>query len=238
MTGAMTHTVSTAVICFELTGEISHILPMMVAVILANMVAQGLQPSLYESIIQIKKLPYLPEFGWGHLSKYNISAGDIMVRNVSFVASTSTYGDLLLILKQSRLNTFPFVDTPESMILLGSVERSELRALLLRQAPGSQGPRGGTSDGQGPRGAKPSSFVYIDQDDSGLQEREGTDAEKNQSTDETRPSTTTYNVKDPKQDGSQKTTLRNLFSSLRRNTPEANPLQEPSSLGESLKLEE
>ncbi|XP_059816324.1 chloride channel protein-like, partial [Hypanus sabinus] len=71
-----------------------------------------------------------------------------------------------------------------------------------------------------------------------LSKREGTDAEKNQSTDETRPSTTTYNVKDPKQDGSQKTTLRNLFSSLRRNTPEANPLQEPSSLGESLKLEE
>uniref|UniRef100_A0A3B4AQF1 Uncharacterized protein n=1 Tax=Periophthalmus magnuspinnatus TaxID=409849 RepID=A0A3B4AQF1_9GOBI len=43
MTGAVTHTVSTAVICFELTGQISHILPMMVAVILANMVAQGLR---------------------------------------------------------------------------------------------------------------------------------------------------------------------------------------------------
>uniref|UniRef100_A0A3B5R1Y0 Uncharacterized protein n=1 Tax=Xiphophorus maculatus TaxID=8083 RepID=A0A3B5R1Y0_XIPMA len=42
LTGAVTHTVSTAVICFELTGQISHILPMMVAVILANMVAQEL----------------------------------------------------------------------------------------------------------------------------------------------------------------------------------------------------
>ncbi len=40
---------------------------MMVAVILANMVAQGLQPSLYDSIIQIKKLPYLPELGIGHI---------------------------------------------------------------------------------------------------------------------------------------------------------------------------
>lgn len=67
MTGAVTHTVSTAVICFELTGQISHILPMMVAVILANMVAQGLQPSLYDSIIQVKKLPYLPELGFGHM---------------------------------------------------------------------------------------------------------------------------------------------------------------------------
>lgn len=57
---------STAVIVFELTGQISHILPVMIAVILANAVAQSLQPSLYDSIIRIKKLPYLPELGWGH----------------------------------------------------------------------------------------------------------------------------------------------------------------------------
>lgn len=66
MSGAVTHTVSTAVIVFELTGQISHILPVMIAVILANAVAQALQPSLYDSIIRIKKLPYLPELGMGH----------------------------------------------------------------------------------------------------------------------------------------------------------------------------
>lgn len=66
LSGAVTHTVSTAVIVFELTGQISHILPVMIAVILANAVAQALQPSLYDSIIRIKKLPYLPELGWGH----------------------------------------------------------------------------------------------------------------------------------------------------------------------------
>jgi len=40
---------------------------MMVAVILANMVAQSLQPSLYDSIIQVKKLPYLPDLGWNQI---------------------------------------------------------------------------------------------------------------------------------------------------------------------------
>lgn len=65
LAGAVTHTVSTAVIVFELTGQIAHILPVMIAVILANAVAQSLQPSLYDSIIRIKKLPYLPELGWG-----------------------------------------------------------------------------------------------------------------------------------------------------------------------------
>lgn len=48
---------------------------MMVAVILANMVAQSLQPSLYDSIIQIKKLPYLPDLGWNQIRYGDIRVG-------------------------------------------------------------------------------------------------------------------------------------------------------------------
>ncbi|XP_029023560.1 chloride channel protein 1-like isoform X2 [Betta splendens] len=129
LTGAVTHTVSTAVICFELTGQISHILPMMVAVILANMVAQGLQPSLYDSIIQVKKLPYLPELGFGHMSQYNIFVEDIMVRKVKFVSSQSTYREVQLLLESSSLKSIPLVDSKDSMILLGSIDRLELLAL-------------------------------------------------------------------------------------------------------------
>ncbi|XP_021427612.2 chloride channel protein 1 isoform X2 [Oncorhynchus mykiss] len=129
LTGAVTHTVSTAVICFELTGQISHILPMMVAVILANMVAQGLQPSLYDSIIQIKKLPYLPELGFGHISQYNIFVEDIMVRKVKFLSLQSTYRELIFLLDSISLKTIPLVDSTDSMILLGSIDRSELHAL-------------------------------------------------------------------------------------------------------------
>ncbi|CAJ1083069.1 chloride channel protein 1-like [Xyrichtys novacula] len=129
LTGAVTHTVSTAVICFELTGQISHILPMMVAVILANMVAQGLQPSLYDSIIQVKKLPYLPELGFGHMSQYNIFVEDIMVRKVNFISSQSTYREVKLLLDSSSLKSIPLVDSKDSMILLGSVDRVELLAL-------------------------------------------------------------------------------------------------------------
>uniref|UniRef100_A0A7N8XQ67 Chloride channel, voltage-sensitive 1b n=1 Tax=Mastacembelus armatus TaxID=205130 RepID=A0A7N8XQ67_9TELE len=127
MTGAVTHTVSTAVICFELTGQISHILPMMVAVILANMVAQGLQPSLYDSIIQVKKLPYLPELALG---KYNIFVEDIMVRKVKFLSAQSTFRELSHLLETSTLKTIPLVDSKESMILLGSIERTELQAVF------------------------------------------------------------------------------------------------------------
>jgi chloride channel 2 len=59
--GAVTHTLSTSVIVFEMTGQITHVLPVMIAVLIANAIAQLLQPSIYDSIIQIKKLPYLPD---------------------------------------------------------------------------------------------------------------------------------------------------------------------------------
>ncbi|KAF1667406.1 Chloride channel protein 1, partial [Aptenodytes patagonicus] len=181
LTGAVSHTVSTAVICFELTGQISHILPMMVAVILANMVAQSLQPSLYDSIIQVKKLPYLPDLGWNHISKYNIFVEDIMVQDVKFVSSNCKYRDLQTLLQSTTVKTLPLVDSPETMILLGSVERSELQALLQRhisperrrllnremQQKLSEAPYDGHS--KGPWATLPKlkheSFAYVDEDE-------------------------------------------------------------------------
>ncbi|XP_056276202.1 chloride channel protein 2-like isoform X1 [Pseudoliparis swirei] len=133
LSGAVTHTVSTAVIVFELTGQISHILPVMIAVILANAVAQSLQPSLYDSIIRIKKLPYLPELGMGYHEKYNIRVEDIMVKDVRYVTLTSCYRDLQAMLVTGQLKTMALVESRDSMILLGSIERLQLQSLLSLQ---------------------------------------------------------------------------------------------------------
>uniref|UniRef100_A0A3Q0SFW0 Chloride voltage-gated channel 2 n=1 Tax=Amphilophus citrinellus TaxID=61819 RepID=A0A3Q0SFW0_AMPCI len=133
LSGAVTHTVSTAVIVFELTGQISHILPVMIAVILANAVAQALQPSLYDSIIRIKKLPYLPELGMGHHEKYNIRVEDIMVRDVRYITLNSSYRELQEMLMTGQLKTLALVESRDSMILLGSIERLQLQSLLSLQ---------------------------------------------------------------------------------------------------------
>ncbi|XP_064313482.1 chloride channel protein 2 isoform X2 [Phalacrocorax carbo] len=133
LSGAVTHTVSTAVIVFELTGQISHILPVMIAVILANAVAQSLQPSLYDSIIRIKKLPYLPELGWGHHEKYNVRVEDIMVRDIRYVTLNCKYRDLQDVLQSTKMKSLPLVESAESMILLGSIERAQVGALLCHQ---------------------------------------------------------------------------------------------------------
>ncbi|XP_039212443.1 chloride channel protein 2 isoform X1 [Crotalus tigris] len=133
LSGAVTHTVSTAVIVFELTGQISHILPVMIAVILANAVAQSLQPSLYDSIIRIKKLPYLPELGWGHQEKYNVRVEDIMVRDVRYITLNCRYRDLQDVLHSTKMKSLALVESAESMILLGSVDRTQIGALLRDQ---------------------------------------------------------------------------------------------------------
>ncbi|VVD05987.1 unnamed protein product [Leptidea sinapis] len=96
-TGAVTHTVSTIV---------THLLPIMAAVLAANAVAALLQPSCFDSIILIKKLPYLPDL----LS----SASHILKEN-------------------KAIKSFPLVDRPASMVLLGSIHRWELVKVIEQQ---------------------------------------------------------------------------------------------------------
>ncbi|XP_073674362.1 chloride channel protein 2-like [Garra rufa] len=131
LTAGVTHTVSTAVIMMELTGHISYSLPILISVIIANMVSQSIQPSIYDMVIRIKKLPYLPMLSWGHPEKYNIFVEDFMKKEICYITLNSTYRDLIKILRSRKLKTLPLVKSAESMLLLGSVDRTQLLALLM-----------------------------------------------------------------------------------------------------------
>ncbi|XP_030756628.1 chloride channel protein 2 isoform X2 [Sitophilus oryzae] len=129
--GAVTHTISVAVIVFEMTGQITHIVPIMIAVLTSNAIASLLAPSIYDSIILIKKLPYLPDLLPSSSGIYNIYVEDFMVRDVKYIFNGMTYDDLKHTLKENRrLQSFPLVDKPESMVLLGSIPRIQLIQLI------------------------------------------------------------------------------------------------------------
>ncbi|XP_052120753.1 chloride channel protein 2 isoform X1 [Frankliniella occidentalis] len=129
--GAVTHTISVSVIVFEMTGQITHIIPIMIAVLIANAIAALLQPSLYDSIILIKKLPYLPDLLPSSSGIYNVYVEDFMVREVKYIWNGMRYCDLKGVLKDNKnLRSFPLVDKPDSMILLGSIQRLELIKLI------------------------------------------------------------------------------------------------------------
>jgi chloride channel 2 len=132
--GAVTHTISTTVIVFELTGQMTHIIPVIAAVLIANAIAQSLKPSIYDSIIQIKQLPFLPPIMSTGSVAHLITAQDFMVRDVVCVWIGCSYKQLRDLLgSHARINCFPLVESRQNMILLGSVQRHELAHILSQQ---------------------------------------------------------------------------------------------------------
>lgn len=125
--GAVTHTVSVAVIVFELTGQLCHLLPVMVsspnfyfnhfiilfqiAVLIANAVASYLQPSIYDSIIRIKNLPYLPDIPHTTSLYHQMLIEQFMISPLVYIAKDSTVGDIKRALEtKTRIRAFPLVE--------------------------------------------------------------------------------------------------------------------------------
>ncbi|KAL3119101.1 hypothetical protein niasHT_003884 [Heterodera trifolii] len=129
--GGVTHTVSVAVIVFELTGQLLHILPVMIAVLSANAVSSFLQPSIYDSAIRIKRLPFLPDIPHNTSRFHSVRVGQFMTCAVHFFSNSTTFAQLREILfKCPTLKAFPIVENERSRILIGSCSRSRmLRAL-------------------------------------------------------------------------------------------------------------
>uniref|UniRef100_A0A0N4Z6M0 Chloride channel protein n=1 Tax=Parastrongyloides trichosuri TaxID=131310 RepID=A0A0N4Z6M0_PARTI len=131
LTGAITHSVSVVVICCELTGQVIYLIPLMIAVLVANGVATYFKPSIYDVIIKIKHLPYLPEIPPSNSVLHMISAEHIMVSPVEFLPRKVKYDEIKeILIKLNRVRAFPIVDNKENMILLGSVSRRSLVDLL------------------------------------------------------------------------------------------------------------
>lgn len=129
-TGAL----SSAVIAFEMTGQLTHLLPVLVAVIAATMVAQRLGPSIYDSIIKLKKLPYLPPIIQSGSAAHRIFVQDFMQRDLLYVWEGCTFRYLRHLLNSKKhLNVYPYVKSADSLILFGTVERIELQNLLENQ---------------------------------------------------------------------------------------------------------
>lgn len=128
--GSVTHTVSTSVIVFELTGQIGHVLPCVLAVFIANVISKSLILSIYDTIVQIKKLPYLPSSIQCTDSAQLMVAENFMLTDVEMITPSTTYHEVDEMLDSSPFKSFPLVDSKERMVLLGSVHRNELERVL------------------------------------------------------------------------------------------------------------
>lgn len=132
MTTGVTRTLSTAVIIFELTGEISHMIPVLVAVLAALGVGNLCNRSVFDIILKLRKLPYFQEVS--NPKNLNLLASDVMRRELVVFPQKTTMNEVLEVLQSHQMNSYPIVNNRNDMVLLGSVSRS----LLEREVGGLQ----------------------------------------------------------------------------------------------------
>ena len=134
----VTGAVSTAVIIFEITSQLSFMVPVLMAVVLGRAAGKVVSPDFYEALQTLKKLPNVPFFS--HQSSYSMTAGDFMTAaNIPVVKRFSTDAEVRALCvvdvakRDEEDDLFAVVLAMEDPVYLGSVARHQL-PLLLGQA--------------------------------------------------------------------------------------------------------
>uniref|UniRef100_A0A8C1URE0 Chloride channel K n=2 Tax=Cyprinus carpio TaxID=7962 RepID=A0A8C1URE0_CYPCA len=125
--GAVTHTLSPALLALEMTGQCSHAVPALVATLVSNAVARAKhRPSFYDGISLIKKLPHLPSLIRAYCTlkiMFQYSTMMVLLNEMSLSQS-----DSLRLWLYHVFYFFPCL--PDSPILLGTINKSQLREHL------------------------------------------------------------------------------------------------------------
>ncbi|GMF10872.1 unnamed protein product [Phytophthora lilii] len=136
-TAGVTGTISIAVIVFELTGQLSYMIPVLLCVIVGRAVTRLFSLDMYETMARQKNLPQ-----WPDLTKqisYSLTAGDLMRDALPYyLLRHQTLASLKHLLqatsrgkKGKTVRVFPVVDDVKTMVLLGVVTREELESLVV-----------------------------------------------------------------------------------------------------------
>lgn len=123
----VTRTISTALIVVELTYRVNLLLPVLLAVLLANFVGRMLSLSVYSVMIQAKDLPQLPRFKLFNQNT-NRTAGETMRTDVLYLHTTANYKEVAELVEKSDYPSFPLVDADG--FFCGIVRRSRLISSL------------------------------------------------------------------------------------------------------------
>ncbi|XP_051493578.1 chloride channel protein ClC-Ka [Apus apus] len=128
--GSVTHAVSTALLVCEATGHLGHVLPTVLAVLVANAITQKHQPSFYDGPIIVKKLPYLPPIRSRHMASYQVVVEEFMERQVVALAKGDGFEEVLVALDASADAEYPVLESTGPPMLVGTISRTQLVAFL------------------------------------------------------------------------------------------------------------
>lgn len=130
-TAGVTRAFSVAVVIFEVTGQLKHMLPTLAAVVIAVVVGNGINRSLYDTLIIMKELPYMPHMRRDRAPAQKVR--EVMRTDVIALREVSTLGEIRAILDMyTSFDSFPVVASER--LFLGSVRRKTLIALMSRSS--------------------------------------------------------------------------------------------------------
>lgn len=128
LAGVTRMTVSIVVIMFELTGALTYVLPIMIAVMISKWVGDAFsRRGIYESWIHFNEYPFLDNSE--EMVIPDIPVSQIMTRIEDLVVLTATghtIASLSTILEMHPYRGFPVISDPRDAILLGYISRAEL----------------------------------------------------------------------------------------------------------------
>lgn len=138
-TAGVTGTISIAVIVFELTEQLSYMIPVLLCVIVGRAVTLFFSLDMYETMGRQKNLPQWPDLT--KQKSYSLTAGDLM-RDVPpyYLVRRQTLASIKRLLHETSsgkrndkiVRLFPVVDDARTMVLLGVTSREELEALVVQ----------------------------------------------------------------------------------------------------------
>ena len=136
LAGTTRMTVSIVVIMFELTGALTYVLPIMIAVMISKWIGDAISPrGIYESWIHFKGYPFLDNRDENGSSIPDVLAAHVMTRIEDLTAITATghtIQTLREMLQTYRFRGFPVISSAgggsgeADTLLLGYISRTEL----------------------------------------------------------------------------------------------------------------
>ncbi|XP_047244364.1 chloride channel K [Girardinichthys multiradiatus] len=131
--GAVTHTLSPALLAAELTGQFSHALPVLLSTLVANALARSRdRPSFYDALSISKKLPHLPSLKKAFPQIPSTPLGQVLRKKSVQLQKAAGPAEVQSAVNSSSEAQIPVVDSHESQVFLGFVLRSELLLFLHR----------------------------------------------------------------------------------------------------------
>ncbi|XP_026555388.1 chloride channel protein C-like [Pseudonaja textilis] len=131
-------TISLTVIMVEITNDVQSLLLIMLAVMLAKMVGDWFNMSLYSSLLKLKSIPYLDVEPFVYQNKNGLNlelfaAKDVMKLHVRVLNLKENIAFLAQVLASTSHSGFPVVyksKPDQSKVFLGTITRPELCVLL------------------------------------------------------------------------------------------------------------